>query len=137
MKNRQYITSDVGSLVKVIIHPIGDERKHLTPRFGFVYKLGFSSNILGTQAKSQHDGFVKSLTKHNIKILNSYNLVDNALRNLHHQGKLKSWLSENFPEVSSFLKKDELPNIGDLIGASDRSFFKFDSYNIHTPELIS
>lgn len=124
-KTGNFVVSDVDLLKAVIVHTPGMERRHVLTKFGFISDLGFSTILLGDQAEEQHRGFLNILERGGVRVLNIRALVDNALVNLKKKGLLSKWLSENFSQATGLLREKTIIDADDLIGASDRSFYRF------------
>ena len=53
------IQCEYNSLKQVIVSSIGNEQRHIVPKFGFLKTKGVSFDILGNQTVTQHSSFVK------------------------------------------------------------------------------
>jgi len=124
-EQENFITSDINSLRKVLVHPLGAERRHIVPRFGFVARQGFSADLLGAAAEQQHKIFTETLSAQGVKVISTYDLINNALANLKKEGRLERYIEEHFPKVALLLKETGELAADDLIGASDRAFYRF------------
>ncbi|MBI4157991.1 hypothetical protein HY502_04030 [Candidatus Woesebacteria bacterium] len=57
-----FVRSDIDALKEVIVQPLGSEAKHVLPNFGAIGLPGFTEDIFGDAATSQHEKFAEVFT---------------------------------------------------------------------------
>ncbi len=133
LTDTEYISSDIDKLKQVVVHPIGNERRHILPKFEFLTDLGFSSVFLDSTAENQHKNFVNILENNSVEVLTTHDLLTNALSNLEKAGELTKWLAKNFPQTEKLANDSQKITVFDLLGASDRAYYNFDQSGRHNP----
>ncbi len=123
MYKEQLITSDFGSLKKVIVQPMLGEDRNTLPFLHETNLPGFTLDIMGTDSLREHESFRHILGEQGVQVLEAPTLINEAISNARENNKLSSFVGGYFPKLLSFMENGGDINAADLLGASRRSVF--------------
>lgn len=126
---RQWITSEVGKLQKVIVHEPGQETHRAIPMFLGDHSM-LSWELLRDEAAVQHRVFVEKLVEEGCEVLTFTSLLEEAINGARNKNELEDWLDRFAPNCSQ-LAAELTPAM--LIGRDDRVVYAEEEDDLFRP----
>lgn len=121
MYKEQLLTSDFGSLKKVMVHPMLGEDRNTLP---FLYETnlpGFTLDIMGSDSFREHWLLCRILRTQGVQVLEVPFLINAAIGHARETDKLAGFIGRYFPKLLPFMEDGGDITAADLLGASRHS----------------
>lgn len=127
-----FVTSEVGQLKRVVVHPPGPETRKAFPMLLGGHSM-LTWELLREDATKQHEEFVKLLKQSGVEVLLMEELLEDAITQARKAGALDDWLDKSVPQLADH-KKDL--NAATLLGRDDRWIYRIDEAGIFRPAML-
>lgn len=123
MNKEVFVAADYHPLKSVIVQTPSDEVRHVHLFAPKADLPGFTMDIIGNHAQTEHSNFRELLRSNGVDVLDMHELLDSALVNARKLNELRPFLAEKFPRLAN-LSDDQLIALRgkDLIGATNLAF---------------
>src|SRR3989338_10175496 len=114
MYKEQLVTSDFGSLKRVLVHPMSGEDRNTLPFLPETNLPGFTSDIMGSDSFREHQLLSRILRTQGVQVLEVPFLINEAISCAREKGKLADFIGAYFPKLLPFLENGGDITVADL-----------------------
>lgn len=127
--NDDFVTSEVGKLTRVLVHPPGAEMQRSFPMLRGSHSM-LTWELLRAEATDQHADFVRKLESANVEVLFMKDLLTEAIVEARQSKEWNSWLSANMQQLADHSEKVTADT---LIGSDDQFTYERNDEGVFTP----
>lgn len=126
-----FVTSDVGRLKRVLVHPPGPETRKAFPMLLGGHSM-LTWELLRDEALTQHAEFVKSLRQAGVEVVLMEQVLDEAIAQARKDDVFVDWLSKSAHYLVDHAKQVSATT---LLGRDDRFVYRKDDTGIFRPSI--
>lgn len=124
-----FVTSEIGPLKRVLVHPPGQETRKAFPMFFGGHSM-LTWELLREEAAVQHQAFVKCLREAGAEVLFFENLLNEAIARARSAGVFEKWLKDEAPHLAAAEKQ---VSAASLLGGDDKFVYLRDQSGAFRP----